>query len=297
MKAAKKLWFLSFINVLLVLLIFLVPAIAGENIDSDEILVHGGKEKAKEMGFNPIPVYADEKGELIIIPGTLFSIRNGRWALIDGDMLINVGSRSVSAENIILKKGEYATVQNGKITKQSGSLVSGTENKISDAKHNSKFHENSVEENTLRTKIELVGSVINFSEAAKYITRESYFQIVKIPENHKLDGHFDGQGRIKVNSTLPKLKISKNGSFAGNLLSLEPGDYTIVPQLFASGVYQTSNLVFTNANALLVPYEMKTLFLRKEKDESLAVISVPENPNQTVVIDIGKVVIPPPHNE
>jgi hypothetical protein len=74
------------------------------------------------------------------------------------------------------------------------------------------------EDKSLRTKIEFAGVIINFSEIAKYMTRESCFQIVKIPENQNFEGQVDAQGRYKLNSTLPKLKISKNGSFAGNLL-------------------------------------------------------------------------------
>lgn len=65
-------------------------SMAGKSAEADESIVSAGIEKAKEMGFNPIPVYTDEKGEIIIVPGTLFSIRNGKWSLVNGDMLINV---------------------------------------------------------------------------------------------------------------------------------------------------------------------------------------------------------------
>ena len=250
MLVIKKLWFLSLINILLIFITFLVPVMAGKQVGTNENLINDGKKKAKEMGLNPIPVYADEKGELIIVPGTMFSIQNNKWVIKDGDMLINVGNSPVSAGDIILKKGEYATVQNGKITKQPDSLLSNTKLNKSEANPKSKSNENSVND-IKRTNVEIKGSIINFSEASKYMTKESYFQIVKIPENRKLNGFFDSKGRIKVNSEHPKLNITKNGTFNSNLLNLEPGDYTIVPQLFSPGVYQTSNLVVTNAKKLL----------------------------------------------
>ena len=289
MKVEKNLFTLAFVFIAATC-VLIGHSIAGHSVEADERIVRAGIKKAKEMGFNPIPVYIDEKGEIIIVPGTSFSIRNGSWALVNGDMLINVGSRPVKAGRIVLNTGEYATIKNGKAEKQSGSLVSGLD-KISETEDNL-INKNMVKK--MLTKIKLAGSVINFSEITKYMAGDSYFQLVKIPSNRKLDGHFDGQGRIKVNSTLPRVKISSNGLFDGNIFSLDPGEYTIVPQLFASGVYQTSNLVMTNSDALLYPFEMKTLFLRKIDDKSIAIIRVPNNLKKTVFIDIGEVVIPLP---
>jgi hypothetical protein len=127
------------------------------------------------------------------------------------------------------------------------------------------------------------------------MTRESCFQIVKIPENQNFEGQVDAQGRYKLNSTLPKLKISKNGSFAGNLLTLVPGKYTIFPQLFDTGFYQTSNMVFMNSGISLTPYASTktTLFPRNAKDKSHTIIHIPENSKQIVLIDIGEVIILP----
>ena len=120
----RKSFFVSMFLVFIALFVSFGQSIAVESDDKDESIIHTGKEKAKEMELNPIPVYTDGKGEIIIVPGTLFSIRNGKWSLVNGDMLINVGNRPVAAEGITLNKGEYAIVQNGKAQKQSGSLMS-----------------------------------------------------------------------------------------------------------------------------------------------------------------------------
>lgn len=146
------------------------------------------------------------------------------------------------------------------------------------------------------TKIKIVGSIINFSEIAKYMSKESYFQIVKIPKNDRINGYIDGKGRLKVDSELPILEISADGLFPDKILNLEPGKYTIFPQLLGIAGNQNSNLVFVNTKALLDPYKMEKLFLKNITDKKLVVISVPENPKNIVLINIGEVMIPSPEN-
>lgn len=281
----------SSINVLLLFLIFFAPAVSGENIKLNDVLIQAAREKATQNGLNPIPLYVDENGEVAIVPGTLFSMRDGSWVPVDGDMLINVGKRPAQIEDSVLGRGEYAIVQNGRVEKQPDSLMPYIE-KPSHAERKPQSRHDSVGMGTTLTNIELVGRITNFPTVAKYMTDDSYFQIVDISNKDALDGRFDDQGRIEIHSTLPRLEVSRHGSFGGNFISIKPGKYIIVPQLFDSGVYQTSNLVVVNAKAVIVPEEMKTLLLRKSDDSSLAVISVRKDCEQEVLVDMGEMILP-----
>jgi len=105
--------------------ILVSQSLAGETAKADENIIRAGREKARQMGFNPIPVYVDEKGEIIIVSGTQFSIRNGKWVLDNGDMLINAGDRPLPiAGGSVLKKGEYGVVKNYKLKKFQDNLIS-----------------------------------------------------------------------------------------------------------------------------------------------------------------------------
>jgi hypothetical protein len=92
------------------------PAASPDTLSQEE-LVSRGRDKAKQLGLNPIPVYTNEDGNIIIVQGTDFTINNNKWALAEGDMVINVGSDVVKAENVELNRGEYAKVEGGKVVK------------------------------------------------------------------------------------------------------------------------------------------------------------------------------------
>lgn len=83
----------------------------------DDAVVAAGRKRAKELGCNPIPVYTNQKGEIIICKGALFTIRNNRWAATENDMIINAGAKPVKVGKYSLAKGEAAVVKNGKFEK------------------------------------------------------------------------------------------------------------------------------------------------------------------------------------
>lgn len=90
---------------------------------ADESLVKAGMNKARSLGKNPIPAFVGDKGTIIVVAGAVFSIRGGRWTLVEGDMLINVGEKPLPADGLRLLKGEYAIVKGGEIKKQSGKVT------------------------------------------------------------------------------------------------------------------------------------------------------------------------------
>jgi len=85
--------------------------------EPDAALVKKGRAKAKKLGYNPVPVFMNKTNSITIVQGTSFSIRNGSWSLVKGDMLINVGPRPVKAGKHTLQQGEYATVDKDGINK------------------------------------------------------------------------------------------------------------------------------------------------------------------------------------
>jgi hypothetical protein len=254
--------------------------LAGKIAEADESIVSAGIEKAKEMGFNPIPVYTDEKGKIIIVPGTLFSIRNGQWSLVNGDMLINVGNHPVPAEKITLNKGEYAVVQNGKIEKQSGSLVSGSENEISEMAHDANFQGKDVTDKD--SLVLFKGKITNLIDAKKYLNKESYLQLLSVPQDGGVPFETDMHGRTVYTSDLPSIDIPVDGNFSlkVKVSDLKQGKYVIVGQK-------------------LNPYGLGsgvTPILSLESSKKLIIIEHPKDTKNKRLLDFGDVIIPIPKN-
>lgn len=96
-----------------------------EEYKPNDDLVKASFKKAKELGHNPIPMYLEKKGgNIIITGGAMLSIRNGRQAYDENDMVINVGEFPISVADFKLLKGEFAVVRDGKFLKQTGKIIS-----------------------------------------------------------------------------------------------------------------------------------------------------------------------------
>jgi hypothetical protein len=111
--------------VLLLIISLILPvglAVANED-DVDQAVVKAAMEKAKALKVNPIPVFVDQKGNLVTLPGIKINFRKGRWTLVTGDMLINVGSKPVNlgkdgkVGEVVLQKGEYIIVKEKELSK------------------------------------------------------------------------------------------------------------------------------------------------------------------------------------
>jgi hypothetical protein len=87
-----------------------------EDNQFDQKLVDAGKQKAKQMGHNPVCIFVN-KNESIVITQSLFTIKNSQATFVDGDMVINVGKDDATIWGTILKEGEYGIIKNGKLEK------------------------------------------------------------------------------------------------------------------------------------------------------------------------------------
>lgn len=100
-----------------------------KKVEPDQALIQAAKTKAKELGYNPIPVYVEKEGGTIIItPGVMLHFKNNQTTYLEGDMVINVGSFPISGpgSEFTLAKGEYMIVKDGKFVKQTESVISPT---------------------------------------------------------------------------------------------------------------------------------------------------------------------------
>jgi len=98
-------------------------SVAYINKISDQQIIDTGVKKAKELNLNPIPICQREDGNTFIPAGFIFNIGSGGMSLKNGDMLINVTKKKISAINIPLYRGEYAIIENNRAKKGEGLLV------------------------------------------------------------------------------------------------------------------------------------------------------------------------------
>ena len=120
---------LSIVCMLIVILVLPLNADCEEKKEDkykpDKALVDACFKKAKELGYNPIPVYRTEEGGGIAITGGVkLTIRNGRQTFVENDMVINVGEFPIPVSDFEISKGEYAVLKAGKWVKQDGIISS-----------------------------------------------------------------------------------------------------------------------------------------------------------------------------
>ena len=92
---------------------------------TDDKLITAARQKAKDLGYNPIICYTDENGKERM--AGQMTIRNNEFVIVEGDMVINLGNREFTAAGTILKKGEYCIFINGICEKASVSSLLGEE--------------------------------------------------------------------------------------------------------------------------------------------------------------------------
>lgn len=83
----------------------------------DAALLRAALAKARSLGLNPLPAYVDDRGKIVLMPGTKCAMQDGRWVISAGDVLINVGRRPMPAGDGILWAGQCAVLKDGKIAR------------------------------------------------------------------------------------------------------------------------------------------------------------------------------------
>jgi hypothetical protein len=252
----------------------------GKNYQPENAVIEASKEKAKELGYNPIPVYMKEGDDgLSITGGAILQVKNFRQTFVEGDMVINVGELSVPFVNfpllddfnaprkIILSKGEYAVLKDGQFAKQTGKI------KVAEAKH----PQNPVKRGDTTT-ITITGRITNIKKAKEFIAHDSYLQLVCLPPGGKLGGTTDNKGREKYDSDLPKIDFPSNGDFTLTVKNLEPGKYIIAAQLLES-----FGLGKGGSNILAI-----------RKTKQIAIIDIPDESKDSVKFELDEVFLPVP---
>ena len=79
----------------------------------DEALIAQAYEWAAEMGYNPIPVYTSEDGELFVLEGTLYNTEDRGLLIRENDIVINVGEVPCQIADEVLHKGYYLILKDG----------------------------------------------------------------------------------------------------------------------------------------------------------------------------------------
>jgi len=75
------------------------------------------------------------------------------------------------------------------------------------------------------------GIITNLEKAKKYISEDSYLQLVYLSADGNVGFKTDSQGRKIYNSDLEKINIPSKGDFSFKISSLKPGKYIIAAQL------------------------------------------------------------------
>jgi fibronectin type 3 domain-containing protein len=137
------------------------------------------------------------------------------------------------------------------------------------------------DENACAVKdIQIEGAITNLDEAGKYLTKDSYLQIISFPADGNMDYTTDSKGRVAFTSDLTQIDMPSSGSFVFETANLAPGKYVIAAQL-------------------LNPYDSESgldPILSKTRSK-LAQIIIPEDYASPLIVELGDVFIPVPEPE
>ena len=122
--------------------------------------------------------------------------------------------------------------------------------------------------------ITIKGTIANLDRAEKFISRDTYLQLISFPKNNQVSFETDKRGRTKYSSNLAKIDLPPNGVFSFNLKELKPGRYLIVIQLMEAAAMSRG---------------VSPILFSKESNQP-ASIDITELSHKTT-IDLGQVII------
>ena len=241
----------------------------------DPKLVSLGNEKAKQMGFNPVPAYLSAYGD----------VKSNKFNLQNNDMLINVGRHPFTFGGVQLDAGEFLIIKGRQPIKQNGSLTPG----IAAIDKNSK------------NIITIKGEIENFGKTRKLLlNKKSCMNLVKVYDEGSKDVplfniyRVDKSGKktslIRLSpqsgdsvlmsmtnqlelvyySELPPIQIPSHPNFTIKVIDLKPGRYAIAVQRTKT----------------------EPSYLAKNEKEEPVIIDIPAIMDQPLLFDLGKVFIP-----
>lgn len=80
--------------------------------------------KAKELGFEPVILTRSKEDTIVLMQGSVFTEQNGRFVVVEGNLVANAGEKPENVFGTVLKQGEYGLIKNGKCEKQPDALAS-----------------------------------------------------------------------------------------------------------------------------------------------------------------------------
>ncbi|MCU0598103.1 MAG: MopE-related protein [Desulfobacterales bacterium] len=128
--------------------------------------------------------------------------------------------------------------------------------------------------------IQISGVITNLEAAEKYITQDSYLQIVPFPADGDMDFSVDAKGRTVYTSDLAEIDFPSTDSFNFEIVTLPPGRYVIAAQMLEP--YEPGS----DANPVLSKTQSK-----------LAQITIPDEYAAPLAVELGNVFIPVPEAE
>jgi hypothetical protein len=241
----------------------------------DPNLVNLGNEKAKQMGFNPVPAYLSAYGD----------VKSNKFNLQNNDMLINVGRHPFTFRGVQLDVGEFLIFKGGQPIKQNGTLSSGI----------AAIDKNSKNIITIKGEIENLGktrklllnnnSCMNLVKVYDEGSKDApLFKIYRVDKSGKKTSlvrlspqsgdsvllSMTSQLELVYYSELPPIQIPSRPNFTIKLIDLKPGRYAIAVQRTKT----------------------EPSYLAKNEKEEPVIINIPATMDQPLLFDLGKVFIP-----
>lgn len=241
----------------------------------DPKLLALGIEKAKQMGFNPVPAYLNAYGD----------VKSNKSTLENNDMLINAGRHPFTFAGVQLEVGEYLVDRGGKLVKQDGSITPDI----------------AVMDKNSKNVITIKGEIENLGKARKVLLKEnSCMNLVKVYEEGNEDAPVLNTYRVNKSgkktslvrlssqsgdsvlvcltgllelvyySELPPIQIPSYPNFTIKVIDLKPGRYAIAVQRTKT----------------------EPSYLAKNEKEVPVIIDIPATIDQPLLFDLGKVFIP-----
>lgn len=241
----------------------------------DPKLVSLGEQKAKQMGFNPVPAYLSAYGD----------VKSNKSRLENNDMLINAGRHPFRIGGVALDVGEFLILKGHSLIKQEGTITP----------------DNVALDKTSKTVITIKGEIENLGKTRKLLlTEKSCMNLVKVYAEGSEDAPLLNTYRVKKNgkktslfrlspqsgdsvllgltnqfelvyySELPPIQIPSHPNFTIKVIDLKPGRYAIA-------VERTKT---------------EPSYLAKNEKGEPVIINIPDTIDQPLLFDLGKVFVP-----
>jgi hypothetical protein len=128
-------------------------------------------------------------------------------------------------------------------------------------------------QHTQQPNITIKGSIESFEAIKTQFAKDSYLQLMALPDDGSYSVTSDSEGRFLIGTELSKAILAIDGSFVFKLSNLDPGTYLIVAQLLQGRSFNSP-----------VPF--------LKQNSKLLKIVINEGAKFPLILDLGKCSIP-----